>query len=171
MKPFSKHALSLVVMCSIALWASCNQREPADPFFKVSKKADQLYKQYLDGDINQARGSLESGIRLFEDSPGLTEAERAAGIKMRYMRLFALESRTGNKALEEAAVIKMNYWNLRSEELQGISTTEAVRDIGSFGTNSIIAAIDRDDQAHNGGQKADYLHYLRTSNAESIDKK
>jgi hypothetical protein len=160
----------LLTIILMGLTSSCYPKRAQGEYDRVSKQADYFYKKYLVGDANQARTNLQSCVRLFEENPSLTSSEQVAGIRMGYMRLYALEARVGNSALSCAALIKMNYWNLRFEELQGKSAEGAIKDLEDFTTNRIIAAVDSGDRRNNAGKTAYYLtriNFQRSTNSKT----
>jgi hypothetical protein len=150
--------------CAAIVLIACRGQAPTDQYPEISKLGDKYYEAYLNGDINQAQQSLLAGIQLFEEAPNITPAERAGGVGMGYTRLFVLELRAGNKKLAHAALIGMQYWNLRSLELQGKPTEDAISEVESFPTNKIIGMIEKGDRENNSGRPPNYLRYLSNRN-------
>ena len=152
-----------------------HRKHRIDPLDDATRKRiDELYDSYLDGDLNQARHSLDEIIQIGKEmTPALTFdkhdwfGRQARVLYIEYERLYALEERSGNHQAAELILFKAKCWGLCLEE-QGKDIErsslkkqkEALDYLSKFDPKMIIARIDLLDKNCNKGQLPRYVREL-----------
>ena len=122
----------------------------------LKRQANGYYDEYLAGDYNQAKLSLERSVKL-ADKLEFVPHYQAGHLFFCYARLYVLERRTGNDALAEAALVKARYWSLRERELGNVPDEEGGAFAKSESGDRIVEFIDKWDRDHTDGKGANYI--------------
>ena len=69
---------------------------------------------YMTGDVEHARQSLKQTIQLLKASIVLDAHSQSGRLYADYIRLYALESRTGNVTDSKEALMLAQYWRIRN---------------------------------------------------------
>jgi hypothetical protein len=117
----------------------------------------ELSKEYLQGDITQARECLLKAAKLLEDDVALQKDGRAQWLCHTYLRLYLLEQADGRIASAEIALIKARYWYAMRDELNGKHKEETIAEIRRLDHERILSYIMEFDKEHNEGQNAHYV--------------
>ena len=100
------------------------------------QQLDILYREYLTGDIDQARQSIFKSIDILEKATSVYNAGRAHGLCWCYARLYCIEKYAGNNDAAYVAFVKAKYWRTQEIELgqkySRLSFKESVQIIRGF---------------------------------------
>jgi hypothetical protein len=147
--------LSALACGGLVAFMGCSARQPDQE--TLSRQFDELYNACVEGDLLQARRSLEEGIRLCEQLP--SQKGQANAFFWSYCRLYVLDKRAGH-ASAESDLIKARYWGLRRYELAGSGTNEASYAATLTG-KAFVEFIDKWDRGHTDGKKPRYVQFIR----------
>jgi hypothetical protein len=143
----------LLVLVSLLSLSACRSDQRASP---EEKKADELYRKYVDGNADVARQALLDEIALWESSTVVVPRRKSAALFMTTARLFVLETRLGKSAAAELALVKARYWNLKRYELGGPLTESDVVEYQSLTPDRIVEMIDQADKSMTQGRGPKY---------------
>jgi hypothetical protein len=115
-----------------------------------------LHSNYLEGDLHQARRSLEESLQVCEQLPW--PPGRAEGLFLTYCRLYTLDKRAGD-GQEEPDLIKARYWGLRMHEISPEPIDKASYVTNLTGDN-FIKRVDKQDRDKTDGRGPRYLQLL-----------
>ena len=148
-------AVTALVCSGLMALVGCGPKQPDQE--TLERKLDASYNAYVQGDVHQARRSLEEGIRLCEQLP--SRKGQANAFFWSYCRLYVLDKRAGS-ALAESDLIRARYWGLRRYELGGSGTDEA-----SYVTNltaeALVLFVDKWDRDHTDGKGPWYAQLVQ----------
>lgn len=151
---------ALLVGCALCLFATdgCQRRDVkiTRPDQAVLREFDIRYRAYLDGNLNQARQSLESTLLLIEKSH-LDPAAQAHCFCFTFGRLYVLELRAGRSNIADALLVKVRYWYLIHKELDGATKDEAAHSLKTYTGEKCSAFVDKWDRDHTDGKGPNYL--------------
>jgi hypothetical protein len=162
----TSHRRLALALTPALLWmavAGCSQPK-ADPSEAVVSEGEKLFKGYYDGDVAQARRSLQAQIRLIENSRVVYPPRQAAVLWITCSRLYVLETRTGDEIASQLALTKARYWNLRRYELEGALAGKELQEYLSFTPERITEMVDGLDKYHTGGRGPKYLDEKHAAN-------
>lgn len=145
------------------LLSGCNQ---GDHRFSNQRKILQEYEalgnSYLKSDLVPARNSLLKAAKLIEQATILEPDGRAQWLCHTYLRLYVLESRSGDEAAAEAALTKARYWYVVRDELNGKPPLQTMAGIKDLTDERIFQYITDFDRKHSeDGKEAHYLEELK----------
>jgi hypothetical protein len=156
MKIFAIFAL-VVILCGCRSASSVRVAAESDYF----KQSGQLYKAYLDADLDHARQDLQDIARLGETTQKLEPNVQANSLLRAYSWLFALEKRAGNQDLAELYFAKARYWVIRQHELWGESDSDISARLKTFTGEKCIADVDSWDKGASKGRGAHYVQVIQ----------
>jgi hypothetical protein len=141
-----------------------------EEYSRVIDECDRLCLNYLKGDIDHARESLQSAIRLAEHDVWLPRPDYQAQVLwLDYARLCALERRAGNDVLAEGYLVKARYWQLRMAELKGDSIEAAANYVvKQFPVEKVMALVEKADNANTDGRGPAYIQSLLTATSRPV---
>lgn len=86
---------------------------------QLGRELERLMDAYMDGDVNEARRSLEQEVDLLQSPKAevYTRGWRAHVLFVTYARLYLLERRVGRDDKAEAALIRARFWALENYDL------------------------------------------------------
>jgi hypothetical protein len=115
------------------------------------------FRQYLDGDIDQARKSIVNAIHAYEDVTwNINRKQQAFALWLGYARLYALERKAGRQEQAQLALVKARYWALRQLELEGPLTPQKIDQFLQFNPDAMIGFVDKMDKSR-GGRAPHYM--------------
>lgn len=147
--------LICLLLAALILPLGCYQRA-ARPADSLVAEGDSLYNAYLNGDLAQARTSLQQSVQIGE-SGKLAPIGQARWLFFDYSRLFLLEKRAGKQDLSQAYLVKARYWYLRQCELRGDSKEEAASLVIAFTDQKCLEFVSKWDGDHTGGKGPKYV--------------
>jgi len=147
------------VILALTILFVCHFKQ-IDPGEKVVKESDRLYQVYLEGNLDQARQSLEATVQKIEKAK-LKPWGEANSLFFTYSRLYVLEKRAGNEDSAGACLVKARYWYLREHELNGNSVKDANKAVRAFTPERCMEFVDKWDRDHTGGRGPKYLQDIR----------
>jgi hypothetical protein len=132
---------------------------------ELEQEAGKYYRAYLDGDVTQARQSLQQLIQCYQSPQAeiLGPSSQAHSLFCAYGRLFVLEKRAVDKDDAEVALTRARYWHLQSYELSedGWRTREKLHEFLSYQTPDWFEdTMSKLDQGANHGSGPKYIQYL-----------
>lgn len=135
---------------------------------EIEHVAGNYYRTYLDGDVRQARQSLDQLVQYYQSSQAaiIGPSNQAYGLFCAYGRLYVLEKRVGNKDAAEVALTRARYWHLQSYELSddGWKTRERLHEFLSYQTPDWFEdTMGKLDKGANHGSGPKYVRYLPQS--------
>ena len=133
----------------------CGPRQPDQK--TLERQLDESYNAYVQGDLHQARRSLEEGIQLCEQLP--SRKGQANAFFWSYCRLYALDKRAGDP-LAESDLIRARYWGLRRYELGEQATNEASYAATLTG-EAFVEFVDKWDRSHTDGKGPRYVQFIQ----------
>jgi hypothetical protein len=138
----------VAVVMGACLLLGCASKETKQE--SVLREGNKFFEAYLTGDASSARRSLQEALQFFQSpAADVLEPSGHAGILyFTYARLYALESRTGDKAAAEAAVAKARSWNEKRYDLAGTTDGASREECRLFSTpEKIMEVADKLDRA------------------------
>lgn len=158
MRTFTAHILGVFLLILVG----CSRHDKTFLEQKrITDASNQLDRDYLQGDVNRARDSLEKNAELLEKGKVLEAYGRSILLDVVYSRLYVLEKRVGNNAAAEASLIKQRFWSLNTKELSGEDTEHAVAEVDEMDSGKLFDLVNRVDEKENGGRVAAYVESLR----------
>lgn len=162
------HLRLFAVALSAALTAllfGCESVESRKSEF--NREEGKYYRAYLDGDVKQARQSLERVIELYQSPQVAVLGPRyqAHSLFCAYGRLYVLERRAGDMDDAEVALTKARYWHLQSYESDADwQRTVALHEFLSYQTSDWFEdTMSKLDKGANRGSAPKYIQYLPTT--------
>jgi len=145
-----------------AIFSGCAYKNAKQSGF--FRKNDQFYRTYLDGDVSQARQSLQQIIRHYKNSnPKIIGAvDQAHDLFCAYARLYVLEEKVGDKDAAEVALTRAQYWHLQEyDSNEDWQSRVPLRKFLSYQSSTFFAeVIQKLDKASNHGSEPNYIQYL-----------
>lgn len=147
-------------LLGIVLLSGCAQNI-AQRQLEAQRQFDQQlgnsYDRYLQADVDSARQILQETARLLENDKTVTEYYRVSNLGLVYSRLCTMENRLSNSASADAALLKVRYFVLRRNELEGRSVPEVMNAVSLITTENIKEMVTRTDKNATGGKGAKYF--------------
>jgi hypothetical protein len=156
---------SLILVCIILCSASgcSDHRSKLDAEIRrqnsLAAEADALLASYMTGDVDEARQCLKNSVRHLKASDMLNSHTQAALLFTDYIRLFVLESRSGNPDAAQDALKLGQYWQLRSLEPPNATNDEEIVYLMSQAPAKYFEYVDALDAGDTGRRPA-YLKAL-----------
>jgi len=124
----------------------------------MSAEFGRLYRQYLSGDPEEARASLEKIIEEVT-SADISDYGKADYLRLAYERLFVLDSRLGNQDAADIYLLKAKYWTVRMSEELNERPDRIAATIG-VETAEYLSDIERVDKGATNGRGPAYLDFI-----------
>jgi hypothetical protein len=172
-------ACAFVLAMCFSFGCSCKHSKSVTKQAEIKafdQEEEKLFAPYLTGNVEQARQSLKQTIQHLEESNSLDLHSQSGRLYGEYIRLYALEKRTGHETDAAVALIKARYWwirNMESRELskgetiesRKLSDDENVKYFISVTPEQIMKWVDNLNAGENGN-KPKYLQYITTAPSE-----
>jgi len=126
------------------------------------KHSNQLYKAYLEADLDHARQNLQDLVRLAETTKNLELNVQYTALMRDYIWLCALEQRAGNQDSAELYFAKAKYWMIRQHELDGRESASDINaNLKTFTEEKCIPDVDNWDKGASNGKEAHYVQVIQ----------
>ena len=153
--------VALIVTFTVFL-SGCESVESRKSGF--DREAGRYYRAYLDGNVSQARQSLEQLIQYYQSSQAeiMGPSYQAHSLFCAYGRLYVLEKRAGDKDDAEVALTRARYWHLQRYEADADWRRRfTLHEFLSYQTPEWFeTTVDKLDKGANRGSEPKYLQYL-----------
>ncbi len=160
-------SMAIVVIGGTGCSNSHSQSDAKAAELKAFDQEDvKLFTPYMTGDVEQARQSLKQTIQHLKASTVLDPRSQSGGLYVNYMRMYALEERTGHAAAARDALLLARYWRIRNMKLPEATNDADIIYVMSVTPEQILKYVDVLDAGDNGGRPK-YLQYLTNSPAKT----